>query len=74
MASEAGHGPPRGLALKASSRAIETREPRQDRKVAAVSDQLDVPRIQLTGALSGGALTQPVKERYQDWRSAPCRT
>src|SRR5207244_2289373 len=31
-------------ALTASSRAIENREPRQDRKVAAASGNLDVPR------------------------------
>ena len=44
-----------------SSRAIESHEPRQDRKVATVSDRLDVPRVQLAGAGTGGALFQPFR-------------
>ena len=55
-AAETSIWPPRGLVLTAGSRAIESRELRQDRKVAAVSDFLDVPRIQLTRARRGGAV------------------
>src|SRR6185295_10457041 len=59
-ALESRRWPPRGLALTASSRAIESHELREDRKVAAVSDRLDVPRIQLTRARSGGAVAGPL--------------
>ena len=60
-AAETAIWPPRGLVLTAGSRAIESRELRQDRKVAAVSDFLDVPRTQLTRARRGGAVF-PVRD------------
>ena len=74
MIPEAGYWPPRDLALTASSHAIESREPRQDRKVAAVSDYLDVPWIKLTRVLSGGAKSRQPEAQPRPRRSATCPT